>query len=63
MPFFSHAPELIVVLLVGLIFFGPKRLPEIGSALGQGIRELKNGVSGMTGTEESTPAPQIPRDV
>ncbi|HZU14382.1 MAG TPA: twin-arginine translocase TatA/TatE family subunit [Chloroflexota bacterium] len=58
--FFSHAPELIAVLLVGLIVFGPKRLPEIGSALGQGIRELKRGVGGVTAPEEPV---QLSRDV
>lgn len=45
--FFSHMPELLVVLVVGLIVFGPKRLPEIGSSLGQAISELKNGVTGL----------------
>ncbi|OGX27612.1 MAG: preprotein translocase subunit TatA [Omnitrophica WOR_2 bacterium RIFCSPHIGHO2_01_FULL_52_10] len=34
-------PELIVVLLVVIILFGAKKLPEIGSALGKAIREFK----------------------
>ena len=42
--FFSHMPELIGILVVALLFFGPKRLPEIGSSLGQGIRDFKRGV-------------------
>lgn len=33
--------ELIIVLLIALIVFGPKRLPEIGRSLGSGLRELK----------------------
>lgn len=34
-------PELIVILLVVIILFGAKKLPEIGSALGKAIREFK----------------------
>lgn len=40
-----HAPELIIILVVALIIFGPKRLPEIGGALGKGIKEFKAGTS------------------
>lgn len=35
-------PELILVLLVVLLIFGPSKLPQIGSAIGKGIRELRN---------------------
>ncbi len=35
------APELIIVLVIVLVIFGPSRLPEIGRAIGSGIRELK----------------------
>jgi sec-independent protein translocase protein TatA len=38
--------EIIVVLIIALIVFGPKRLPELGSSLGRGIREFRNTVSG-----------------
>lgn len=37
--------EILLVLFVVLLFFGAKRLPEIGSALGKGIREFKRSVS------------------
>lgn len=43
--FFSHMPELLLVLVGALIIFGPKRLPEIGSSLGKGIRDFKHSVS------------------
>lgn len=43
--FFSHMPELLGILVIGLLIFGPKRLPEIGSSLGQSIRDFKKGVS------------------
>ena len=36
--------EILVVLLVILLLFGAKRLPEIGKALGQGIREFKKSL-------------------
>lgn len=34
-------PELMVIFVIALIVFGPRRLPEIGKALGQGINEFK----------------------
>jgi sec-independent protein translocase protein TatA len=39
-------PELIVIMVVALLVFGPARLPEIGSALGKGIRDFKKGFEG-----------------
>ncbi|SDM39163.1 twin-arginine translocase TatA/TatE family subunit [Halarsenatibacter silvermanii] len=36
------APELIIILGIILIIFGPGRVPEMGRAIGSGIRELKN---------------------
>ncbi|HEX4753065.1 MAG TPA: twin-arginine translocase TatA/TatE family subunit [Solirubrobacterales bacterium] len=38
--------EIVVVLIIALIVFGPKRLPELGSGLGRGIREFKDSVTG-----------------
>jgi sec-independent protein translocase protein TatA len=37
-------PELIVVLLISLVVFGAKRLPEIGAGLGKGIKNFKNSL-------------------
>lgn len=34
-------PELIIILAIALIVFGPKKLPEIGRSIGQGLRELR----------------------
>jgi sec-independent protein translocase protein TatA len=42
---------LIIILVVALLIFGPKRLPEIGRSLGRGMREFKDSVSG-SGHEE-----------
>jgi sec-independent protein translocase protein TatA len=38
--------EIIIVLIIALVVFGPKRLPELGSSLGRGIREFRNTVTG-----------------
>jgi sec-independent protein translocase protein TatA len=38
--------ELIVVFVVALLIFGPKRLPDLGRSLGGGMREFKNSVTG-----------------
>ena len=38
--------ELVVVLVVALLVLGPKRLPEVGRSLGNGIREFKDSLSG-----------------
>jgi TatA/E family protein of Tat protein translocase len=43
-------PELIIILAVALVIFGPGKLPEIGSALGRGIRDFKKS---LDGSEES----------
>ena len=39
-------PELIVILVVALLVFGPGRLPEIGSALGRSIRDFRKAFEG-----------------
>ncbi len=38
--------EIIVVLVIVLIVFGPKRLPDLGRSLGRGMREFKDSVTG-----------------
>lgn len=39
-------PELILILVIALVVFGPKKLPEIGKALGKGLKEFKQETSG-----------------
>jgi sec-independent protein translocase protein TatA len=48
--------ELVLILLVLLLVFGAKRLPEMGRSLGKGMREFKESVSGMDEKEPSPPA-------
>jgi len=50
-------PELIVICVIALLVFGPKKLPDAGKALGQAIRGFK---SSMDGKEEERVGGQIP---
>ena len=43
---------LVVILLILLLVFGPKRLPEMGRSVGRGIREFKDSVSGNERPED-----------
>ena len=61
MPGWIGFPELIVLLLVILLVFGPKRLPEMGRSLGRGMREFKDSISGDKDRhEERRPAELTP---
>ena len=57
-------PELIVILVVALIIFGPGRLPEIGAALGKGIRDFRKAFEGrdesVRKVDNSTDTPEQP---
>jgi sec-independent protein translocase protein TatA len=44
--------ELIIVLVIVLLIFGPKRLPGLGRQLGSGMREFKDSISGKGGRED-----------
>jgi len=52
--------HLIIVLAVALLVLGPKRLPDAGRALGQGIREFKGS---LTGQQDSPEPPQLAESV
>jgi len=57
-PGWISIPEIILLLVVILLIFGPKRVPEIGRSLGKGMREFKNSISGRE--EERPEIPEIP---
>lgn len=46
MPFGTSPVQLLIVLVILLVVFGAKRLPEIGRSLGSSAREFKHGISG-----------------
>lgn len=57
---FDLGPEkLLMLLLICLVIFGGKRIPEIGGAIGKGIREFKRGVSDI-GESVSRPVDDVP---
>ncbi len=51
-PFGISLWEILILLLVVLLVFGPKRLPEMGRSLGKGMREFKESISGSKDTED-----------
>jgi sec-independent protein translocase protein TatA len=63
--------EIIVVILILIVIFGPKRIPELGRSVGQGMRNFKQSVSGRDRDEEprelerpgSTPSAGAPASV
>ena len=61
MPGWIGLPELLILLVVVLIFFGPKRLPEMGRSLGRGMREFKESVTGNDRDDEPAALPTSTR--
>ena len=63
MPFGIGPLEIAILLIVALLVFGPKRLPEMGRSLGRGMREFKDAVTGKDEEPERTeltPPPAAP---
>jgi sec-independent protein translocase protein TatA len=57
--FRNPTTDLIVILVIVLLIFGPKRLPSLGKQLGSGIREFKDGITGKGGRDEEEEQPQL----
>ncbi len=62
-------PEIMLILVVALLVFGPKKLPDLGRSLGNGIREFRKGTQGLKAELEGSMnaqevvAPVIPERV
>ncbi len=54
-------PELLIVLVIVLLIFGPKRLPGLGRQLGSGLREFKDSVTGGKDDDEQDTPSEAPR--
>ena len=48
--------QIAIVLVIALLVFGPKRLPELGSSLGKGMREFKDSITGNSKDEDDEKA-------
>jgi sec-independent protein translocase protein TatA len=55
----SPTTDLIIVLVIVLLIFGPKRLPGLGRQLGQGMREFKDSITGSSKDEEAGSRPEL----
>jgi sec-independent protein translocase protein TatA len=59
MPFGFHGFDLIFILIIALLIFGPKKLPEMGSAIGKSIKEFRKGMNELTNPKEDE-EPKMP---
>ncbi len=51
-------PELLIILVVVLIIFGPKHLPQLGSSLGKTVKNIREGMASTSDTPEKTSDPE-----
>ncbi len=57
MPFAGfHGADLLIILAIALLIFGPKKLPEMGASIGKSIKEFKKGMNELTAPKEESPA-------
>ncbi|MGI9952935.1 twin-arginine translocase TatA/TatE family subunit [Moorellaceae bacterium AZ2] len=54
-------PELLLILVLALIIFGPGKLPEVGRALGKGIREFRKATASITSEIEEAAKVEEPK--
>ena len=50
--------HLIIVLVIALLVFGPRKLPELGKGLGEGLKGFKEGIKGIGGNNDAPQAQQ-----
>ncbi len=59
MPFDISAVQVLLTLVIALLVFGPRRLPELGRGLGRGLRDFRAGLRGPESEVDAPPAAQI----
>jgi len=59
MGFLGHSWEIIIICVVALLIFGPKKLPEMGAAIGKSIKEFQKGMKEITNTHDDEPATSL----
>jgi sec-independent protein translocase protein TatA len=59
--FRNPTADLLVVLVIVLLFLGPKRLPTLGRSLGQGMREFKDAITGDSKHDADEDRPELTR--
>jgi sec-independent protein translocase protein TatA len=57
--FRNPTADLLVILLIVLLIFGPKRLPGLGKSIGHGIREFKDGITGKSTVDDEEERPEL----
>jgi sec-independent protein translocase protein TatA len=57
--YFQTPWHIILLLVIALLLFGGKRLPEVGKALGSGMREFKDAITGNSSSDSDSP-PELP---
>jgi len=56
--------HLIIILVIAIVIFGPKKLPELGKGLGKSIREFKNAMEGINKDADVTPeVKETPKEI
>lgn len=53
--------ELVLILVIALIIFGPAKLPEIGRAIGKGLREFKSAAKDITSSTQDNDSEEEPK--
>ena len=60
MGYFQTPWHIVLLLLIALLLFGGKRLPEIGKSLGHGMREFKDAITGHSSDDDDVAQPELP---
>lgn len=56
-----HWPELVALVVIALLIFGPKRLPEMGSSVGKTIKEFQKSLHEVTEPDKTATPPALPQ--